>query len=83
MRCQRAREDLLDYLRLMMAGTPPVNGCRAGSQWHKQKGFIVQWRSALSTALRSAIVRAMSADGANAEAEGALTAIGPSFPAHF
>ena len=51
MRCQRSREGLLEDLLFMLAGTPPIDGCRAGSWWHKQKGFIVQWRGARSSAL--------------------------------
>ena len=50
-RCQRAREGLLEDILFKMASTPPINGCWAGSQWHEQKGFIVQWRGALSSAL--------------------------------
>ena len=51
----------------------------AAAQRGEQKRSTVQWRSALSTALSSAIVRAMTAGGANAGPEGALTAIPPSF----
>jgi hypothetical protein len=73
------RQDHLDLIGT--AHTPPAGSCTAARQWGEQKRSIVQRRSALSTALRSAIVRAMRAGGATAGAEGALTAIRPSFPA--
>ena len=63
-----------DHLALIeSACTPPATGCTAAAQRGEQKRSTVQWRSALSTALWSAIVRAMTAGGANAGAEGALT----------
>ena len=69
-----------DHLALIeSACTPPATGCTAAAQRGEQKRSTVQWRSALSTALSSAIVRAMTAGGANAGPEGALTAIPPSF----
>ena len=71
-----------DHLALIeSACTPAATGCTAAAQRGEQKRSTVQWRtrSALSTALSSAIVRAMTAGGANAGAEGALTAIPPSF----
>ena len=69
-----------DHLALIeSACTPPATGCTAAAQRGEQKRSTVQWRSALSTALWSAIVRAMTAGGANAGPEGALTAIPPSF----
>ena len=71
-----------DHLALIVtARTPPASGCTDARQWVEQKRSTVQRRSALSTALRSAIACAMSAGVANAGAEGALIAIRPSFPA--
>ena len=43
------------------ARTPPASSCTTASQWREQKRFIVQRRSALSTALWSATARAMHA----------------------
>ena len=71
-----------DHLALIVtARTSPASGCTDARQWVEQKRSTVQRRSALSTALRSAIACAMSAGVANAGAEGALIAIRPSFPA--
>jgi hypothetical protein len=64
---------------LESACTPPATGCTAAAQRGEQMRSTVQWRSAPSTALSSAIVRAMTAGGVNAGPEGALTAIPPSF----
>ena len=63
------------------ARTPPAGSCMAARQWGEQKRSIVQWRSCFSTALWSAIARAMSTGAAHAGAEGALTGMWALFPA--
>ena len=71
-----------DHLALIgSACTPPAGHCTAAAQRGEQKRSIVNWRICFSTALWSAIARAMSAGAAHAGAEGALTGSWALFPA--
>ena len=72
----------LVLMRTQPVRAPPAGSGKAASQRGEQKRSIVQRRSALSTAPWSVIVCAISTGGVCSRAEGALTAIEPSFPAH-